>query len=66
MTSESTPQPPRFKVYHSPSGDFLRTPAGQIRIFSDPQQAQAVAQQHGGFVLPADAPSPGGFDRTWA
>ncbi|HZQ34837.1 MAG TPA: hypothetical protein VFD32_02815 [Dehalococcoidia bacterium] len=66
MTAEMAPQPPRFKVYHGPSGDFLRTPAGQIRFFTNAAEARAVAQQHGGFVLPADAPSPGGFDRTWA
>lgn len=66
MTSESTTQPPRFKVSHSPSGDFRRTPTGNVRLFTDPEEAQAAAQQHGGFVLPADAPSPEGFDRTWA
>jgi len=60
------PEPRRFKVYHSPSGDFLRTPAGAVRLFDDERAAQTAAAQSGGFVLPADAPSPGGFDRTWA
>jgi len=59
-------QAQRFKVYHSPSGDFLRTPAGEVRLFAERDEAQAAAARQGGFVLPADAPSPGGFDRTWA
>jgi hypothetical protein len=56
----------RYKVYYGPSGDFHRTPAGAIRYFADLAEAQAFAERHGGFVLPAEAPSPGGFDRTWA
>jgi hypothetical protein len=62
----TTTPPQQYKVYHGPSGDFLRTGAGAIRLFTDREAAQAVAEQHGGFVLPAEAPSPGGFDRTWA
>jgi hypothetical protein len=61
-----TLQQQRFKVYHGPSGDFLRTPAGDVRLFGDLKEAQTVAEQHDGLVYPADAPSPGGFDRTWA
>lgn len=57
---------PRFKVYIGPQGDFLRTAAGNVRFFTDLDEAKAVAMEHGGFVLPAEAPSPGGFDRTWA
>ena len=55
----------RFKVYLGPLGDFLRTAAGAVRVFTDLDQAKAVAIEQGGFVLPVDAPSPGGFDRTW-
>ena len=45
--------PQQYKVYHGPSGDFLRTGSGDIRLFGDREAAQAVAEQHGGFVLPA-------------
>ncbi|MHB8576214.1 MAG: hypothetical protein ACYDCQ_12880 [Dehalococcoidia bacterium] len=57
---------PRYKVYVGALGDFFRTPAGNIRVYDDVNEAQAAAAAQGGFVLPADAPSPGGFDRTWA
>lgn len=63
MTSDQRQQ---YKVYHGPSGDFLRTHSGSIRLFDDRSEALAVAEQQGSFVLPAAAPSPGGFDRTWA
>ncbi len=56
---------PCFKVYVSAHGDFLRTGAGAIRLFATEADAQGAAQEHGGFVLPENAPSPGGFDRTW-
>jgi hypothetical protein len=59
------PDDQRFKVYIGPQGDFLRTAAGNIQLFSDREEAQSAADEHGGFVLPADAASPGGFDRTW-
>ncbi len=56
----------RFKVYLSAQGDFLRTGAGEIRLFASDDDARKVAEEHGGIVLPENAPSPGGFDRTWA
>ncbi len=57
---------PRFKVYISADGDFLRTEAGAIRLFASKENAESTAQEQGGFVLPENAPPPGGFDRTWA
>lgn len=59
-------QEQRFKVYVSSRGDFLRTGAGAVRLFTNQGAAQAAAEDHSGFVLPEHAPSPGGFDRTWA
>lgn len=59
-------QQQRFKVHIPASGDALRAANGEVRIFSDLKEAQAAAREHGGFVQPADAASPGGFDRTWA
>lgn len=56
----------QFKVYLGANGDFLRTATGAVRYFSDHEEAKRVAEERGGFVLPASAPSPGGFDRTWA
>jgi hypothetical protein len=58
--------PPMYKVYVSARGDFYRTPAGAVRLYADRDEAQAAAEAQQGFVLPAEAPSPGGFDRTWA
>lgn len=62
----SEPALPKLKVYLPAHGDVLRTPAGEVRVFSDRAQAEATAQAQNGFVQPLDAPSPGGFDRTWA
>ena len=67
MTTEHrAPTPPALKVYLPAHGDVLRTPAGEVRVFTDRALAEAAAQAHNGFVQPLDAPSPGGFDRTWA
>jgi len=56
----------RFKVYIGAIGDFLRNRDGTIRLYTVLAEAEADARANHGFVLPADAPSPGGFDRTWA
>ncbi len=57
--------PPRYKVFLTAGvNDFLRTPAGAVRFFDDIPTAQAASSAAGGgFVLPADAPAPAGFDR---
>lgn len=55
----------RFKVYVPAAGDILRTPAGQVKLFEDRAEAEAVARRHGGFIQPENAPSPGGFDRSF-
>ena len=65
-TEQGAPTPPALKVYVPAHGDVLRTPAGDVRAFTDRALAETTAQAHNGFVQPFDAPSPGGFDRTWA
>lgn len=56
----------RFKVYIGAQGDLVRDSNGTIRVFTDIDEAQRVARAEHGMVLPLNASSPGGFDRTWA
>ena len=55
----------RFQVFVIGPNDVLRTPAGTVRLFDTQAEAQAAANEHGGFVQPAGAAPPGGFDRTF-
>ena len=66
LKGSSVSEQPRYKVYVTAMGDVLRTPAGVVRIFTDLKEAQAVAAEEYGFVQPANSPSPGGHDRTFA
>lgn len=52
----------RFQVFVIGPNDVLRTPAGNPRLFDSHEEAQAAAQEHGGFVQAAGAAPPGGFD----
>ena len=54
----------KFKVYVGAIGDFLRDHTGEVRYWDEFAAAEAVAQEERGFVLPADAGYPGGFDRA--
>jgi hypothetical protein len=56
----------RFKVYIPAIGDLLRESDGTVRYFDDLNEARNVAAEESGFVQPANAPSPGGHDRTFA
>jgi hypothetical protein len=56
------PEQPKFKVYVGAYGDFLRDRAGEIIFWNEFKDAETVAQKERGFVLPADAGYPGGFD----
>lgn len=56
---------PRFQVFVIGPNDVLCTPAGTVRLFDTQEEAQRAALEHGGFVQPAGAAPPGGFDRTF-
>ena len=51
-----------FKVYVGAMGDFVRSAAGDVIFWDNFEEAEKVAQQERGMVLPGDASSPGGFD----
>jgi len=55
----------RFQVFVIGPNDVLRTAAGTVRLFETHEAAQAAANTHGGFVQPAGAAPPGGFDRPF-
>ena len=55
----------RFQVFVIGPNDVLRSPAGTVRLFDTQAEAQAAAEEHGGFVQPAGAAPPGGFDRSF-
>jgi hypothetical protein len=64
-TGESSPaQGPRWQVWLVGLGDFLRTPAGEVRRFSRLDEAQQTAESVGGIVQLEGAPLLGGFDRV--
>jgi hypothetical protein len=55
----------RYQIFIIGPNDVLRTPSGTVRLFDTLEDAQRAAQDHGGFVQPAGASPPGGFDRTF-
>jgi hypothetical protein len=59
----SRPEPERWQVFVIGPNDFLRTPAGQVRLFTSIAEARQAAAEHGGFVQAAGDAPPGGFDR---
>ena len=59
------PAAPRWQVFVIGPNDFLRTPAGDVRLFTSVEEARQAAQEHGGFVQPAGSAPPGGFDRSF-
>jgi hypothetical protein len=65
MTQPSHPSSAaqRYQVFVIGPNDLLRTPAGTVRLFDTHAEAHAAAQEYGGFVQPASAAPPGGFDR---
>lgn len=65
MTKASDAPAPRWQVFVPGPNDFVRTPAGAVRLFASVEEAQAAAAEHGGFVQPAGAAPPAGFDRTF-
>lgn len=54
----------RWQVWLVGHGDFLRTPAGDVRLFADLADAKQTAQDVGGIVQVEGAPMLGGFDRA--
>jgi hypothetical protein len=56
--------PTRWQVWLVGHGDFLRTPAGNVRLFTDLEDAKQVALEVGGIVQVEGAPLLGGFDRA--
>ena len=59
------PASPRYQVFVIGPNDWLRTSAGDVRIYDTIAAAQAAAATAGGFVQTAGAAAPGGFDRTF-
>ena len=55
----------RYQVFVIGPNDVLRTPAGDVRLFTSIEEARQAAAEHGGLVQPAGAAPPGGFDRTF-
>jgi hypothetical protein len=55
----------RYQVFVIGPNDFLRTPAGDIRLFTSMEEAHQAAREHGGFVQPEGSSPPGGFDRPF-
>ena len=45
-------------------GDYLRTSAGVVRLFTDLEEAKRTAQDVGGIVQVEGASMLGGFDRA--
>lgn len=52
----------RFQVFVIGPNDFLRTLAGNVRLFDTHEAALAAANEHGGFVQAEGSAPPGGFD----
>ena len=67
MTQQGSPAPgvPRYQVFVIGPNDVLRTPTGSVRLFTSIEEARQAAAEHGGFVQPAGAAPPGGFDRSF-
>jgi hypothetical protein len=63
MTSSQTPIP-RWQIWVIAHGDYLRTPAGAVRLFTSVDEAKRAAQEIGGIVQIEGAPPLGGFDRA--
>ncbi len=59
------PPPARWQVFVIGPNDFVRTAAGEVRLFTSVEDAQRAAQEFGGFVQVAGSSAPGGFDRTF-
>jgi hypothetical protein len=59
----STPNPERYQVFVIGPNDFLRTPAGNVRLFTSYEEARRAVEEHGGFIQPAGSAPPAGFDR---
>jgi hypothetical protein len=64
VAHQSSPRD-RYQVFIIGPNDVLRTQAGAVRLFDTLEDAQQAAREHGGFVQPAGAAPPGGFDRTF-
>jgi hypothetical protein len=65
MTRDPQPAPNvRWQVWLVGHGDFLRTPAGEVRYFTDIEAAKRSAGEAGGIVQVEGAPLLGGFDRA--
>ena len=64
MSQPPTPRT-RWQVWVIPHGDYLRTPAGAVRLFDSVDDANRTAQELGGIVQPEGAPALGGFDRAF-
>jgi hypothetical protein len=61
MSQPSSPE--RYQVFVIGPNDFLRTPAGSVRIFTTYDDAQQAVREHGGFIQTAGDAPPAGFDR---
>ena len=65
MSQEPQTATPRWQIWVIPHGDYLRTPAGAVRLFASVEEAKRTAQELGGIVQPEGAPALGGFDRAF-
>ena len=62
-------QPPgqpshRWQIWVIAHGDYLRTPAGDIRLLARRHEAEQLAREIGGIVQVEGSPGLGGFDRA--
>jgi hypothetical protein len=64
MSGDQSPQATRWQVWLVGLGDYLRAPAGAIRLFTSIDEAKQAAQEAGGIVQVEGAPALGGFDRA--
>lgn len=64
MTQESRAGGVRWQVWLVGHGDYLRTPAGEVRYFTEMEEAKRSAEEVGGIVQVEGAPMLGGFDRA--
>ena len=64
MTQTNDAPAARWQIWVIAHGDYLRTPAGAVRLFTSLEEAKRTAQDIGGIVQVEGAPSLGGFDRA--